>query len=127
MIDRQEKQQTGRSRVLWQILCIVPFIMDWIQIVGLFGGICTASSMLPQLIKTVKEKKAEDISKKMLIVLMIGVATWLVYGILRKDLPIIITNSFSLVLNISMLVLRIKYSRSADRQAARNKEQIALQ
>lgn len=85
--------------------------MDLTQIVGLFAGICTASSLLPQLIKTIKEKKADEISKGMLVVLMTGVATWIVYGFMRDDLPIIITNSFSLLLNIVMLVLRIKYSR----------------
>lgn len=85
--------------------------MDWTQAIGLFAGICTASSLLPQLIKTIREKKAEDISKLMLFVLMTGVATWVVYGILRKDLPIIITNSFSLLLNICMIFLRLKYNR----------------
>lgn len=85
--------------------------MNWTQVVGLFAGICTASSLLPQLIKTVKEKKVDEISKGMLIVLMTGVATWVVYGVLRDDMPIIITNSFSLLLNITMLVLRFKYSR----------------
>ncbi|HUC82563.1 MAG TPA: SemiSWEET transporter [Flavisolibacter sp.] len=88
--------------------------MDLTQIVGLFAGICTASSLLPQLIKTVKEKKAEDISKVMLLVLMTGVATWVVYGVMRNDLPIIITNSFSLLLNIVMIVLRIKYGKNRE-------------
>jgi MtN3 and saliva related transmembrane protein len=86
--------------------------MDWTQFVGLFAGICTATSLLPQLLKTVKQKKADDISMKMLLVLMTGVATWIVYGILRDDWPIILTNSFSLLLNICMLFLRVKYSRN---------------
>ena len=85
--------------------------MNWTQVVGLFAGICTASSLLPQLIKTIKEKKAEDISILMLAVLMLGVATWIFYGVLRNDLPIILTNSFSFLLNIIMMVLRFKYSR----------------
>lgn len=85
--------------------------MDWIPILGLLSGICTASSMLPQLIKTVKEKKAEDISKLMLFVLLTGVGGWIVYGVLRKDLPIIITNCFSVLLNGVMIYLRFKYSR----------------
>jgi MtN3 and saliva related transmembrane protein len=85
--------------------------MDLTQIVGLFAGICTASSLLPQLIKTIKEKKADEISKGMLIVLMTGVATWVVYGVLRQDWPIIVTNSFSLLLNIVMMFLRLKYGR----------------
>jgi MtN3 and saliva related transmembrane protein len=94
--------------------------MNWIQLVGLFGGICTASSLLPQLIKTIKTKKAEEISKLMLIVLMTGVATWVVYGFLRNDLPIILTNAFSLLLNILMLILRFKYSRK-NKQVASSK------
>lgn len=85
--------------------------MNWTQAIGLFAGICTSSSLLPQLIKTIRKKEAEDISKLMLFVLMTGVATWIVYGILRDDMPIILTNSFSLLLNITMLVLRFKYSR----------------
>lgn len=85
--------------------------MNWTQVIGLFAGVCTASSLLPQLVKTIKEKKAEDISKLMLFVLMTGVATWIVYGIMRDDMPIVLTNSFSLLLNITMVVLRFKYSR----------------
>lgn len=87
------------------------YSMNWTQVIGLFAGICTSSSLLPQLIKTIRKKEAEDISKLMLFVLMTGVATWIVYGILRDDMPIILTNSFSLLLNITMLVLRFKYSR----------------
>ncbi|HVF96781.1 MAG TPA: SemiSWEET transporter [Flavisolibacter sp.] len=85
--------------------------MNWTQIIGIFAGICTSSSLLPQLIKTIKEKKAEEISMLMLILLITGVATWIVYGIIRNDLPIIITNGFSLLLNGIMIFLRIKYSR----------------
>ena len=85
--------------------------MNWTPIVGIVAGICTASSLLPQLIKTVKEKKAEEISKAMLFVLMTGLITWIVYGFLRKDLPIILTNSFSLILNITLTFLRFKYGR----------------
>lgn len=71
----------------------------------------TASSLLPQLIKTLKEKKAEDVSIGMLLVLQAGVIMWVVYGFMRDDLPIIATNIFSLALNIAMTVLRIKYKR----------------
>ena len=85
--------------------------MNWTQIIGLFAGICTSSSLLSQLIKTVREKKADAISKGMLFILMTGVATWVVYGILRKDIPIIVTNAFSLLLNIIMIFLRLKYKR----------------
>lgn len=83
--------------------------MNGTQLIGLAAGILTASSLLPQVIKTLKEKKAEDVSLVMLIILQAGLILWIVYGIKRSDLPIIATNSFSLLVNIVMVVLRIKY------------------
>lgn len=85
--------------------------MDTTQLIGLAAGILTASSLLPQLIKTIREKKAEEISILMLLVLLSGIVLWIVYGIYRKDMPIIATNSFSLLLNIIMIFLRIKYKK----------------
>ena len=86
-------------------------LMDKTQWIGIIAGILTASSMLPQVIKVFKEKKAEDISLLMLIVLLAGIGLWVVYGIMKKDLPIIATNAFSLLVNATMIVLRIKYKQ----------------
>jgi len=85
--------------------------MDVTKIIGLIAGIFTACSLLPQVIKTMKEKKAEDVSLVMLFVLQAGLILWIVYGLRRQDMPIIITNCFSLVVNITMVVLGIKYKR----------------
>lgn len=83
--------------------------MEMTQWIGIVAGVLTASSMLPQLFKVIKNKEAEDISMKMLIVLMSGIALWIVYGIFREDWPIIITNSFSLLVNITLTFFRVKY------------------
>lgn len=85
--------------------------MNWTEVVGISAGILTASSLIPQIVKTIKEKKAKDISIIMLLVLMTGVALWVVYGIMREDFPIIVTNSFSLLMNFVTLFLRFKYNR----------------
>ena len=83
--------------------------MDTTQMIGMAAGILTAISMLPQLVKTIKEKKAEEISLKMLLVLVSGLILWLVYGILKNDLPLIATNSFSIFINALMIFFRIRY------------------
>jgi MtN3 and saliva related transmembrane protein len=83
--------------------------MEMTQWIGIAAGVLTASSMLPQVIKVLKEKKAEEISLLMLIVLISGISLWIVYGVMKKDLPIIATNAFSLLVNIVLMVLRIKY------------------
>ena len=85
---------------------------DQPEIVGLAAGICTSISLLPQLIKLLKHKKAEDISLFYLIILFIGLGLWIWYGFLREDTPIIVTNGFSLVINGIVIVLGIRYKRA---------------
>jgi MtN3 and saliva related transmembrane protein len=85
--------------------------MDLQQITGIAAGVLTSTSMLPQLVKLVKEKKADAISPVMLIILICGLALWTWYGVMLNDLPIIVTNAFSLVVNTTILILRQVYSR----------------
>ena len=77
--------------------------------IGLFAGICTAISLLPQLIKIIRDKKANAISYGMLGILMLGLITWIVYGIVRKDYLIILIICLSLILNIVIFIFIIKY------------------
>lgn len=83
--------------------------MITIQILGFIAGIFTSISLLPQLFKIIREKKTEAISIWMLVILMIGLGLWATYGLLIENLPILITNSFSLLVNIVIIILRIKY------------------
>lgn len=83
-------------------------------VIGFVAGVFTAASMLPQVIKMFKEKKASQVSIVMIMVLMIGVSLWIYYGILKDDYPIIITNSFSLLVNLIMIILRIKYRNNPE-------------
>jgi MtN3 and saliva related transmembrane protein len=77
--------------------------------IGIGAGIMTAISMLPQLIKIIKDKKTEDISFVMLFVLLSGIGGWIWYGILKNDYPIILTNSFSFIVNLLVITFSVKY------------------
>jgi MtN3 and saliva related transmembrane protein len=81
------------------------------QVIGIAAGTLTSTSMLPQLVKLVKEKKADAISPVMLIVLISGLSLWAYYGILRNDLPIIVTNVFAWIVNVALLILRQVYRK----------------
>lgn len=78
-------------------------------IVGIFASTATGTALLPQLIKIIKEKKSESVSMGMLALLFAGLAGWICYGILKSDWIIIISNSFSLVINTAITVLSVKY------------------
>jgi MtN3 and saliva related transmembrane protein len=77
--------------------------------VGIVAGVFTGVSLLPQLIKLIRNKKAEDISLFFLGILFFGLCLWIWYGVLKEDVPIIATNSFSLLINSAMIVLGLKY------------------
>ncbi len=86
------------------------------QLIGIAAGVLTSTSMLPQLIKLAREKKADAISAVMLIVLIAGLTLWAVYGIMKNDWPIIITNFFALLVNVVMLIMRQFYKKKKNRQ-----------
>lgn len=89
--------------------------MEFIEILGIVAGICTSASTIPQLVKTVKTKKAGDVSIKMYIVQLTGNCLWLYYGFDKSDIPIIATNALSVGLNVAMLFFKIKYKDKEDK------------
>ena len=86
--------------------------MNTIGVIGIVAGIFTSASLLPQLIKILKEKRVEDLSMGMFMSLQIGLMLWVVYGILRADWPITVTNGFSVILNFFILLLKFRYRRN---------------
>ncbi len=79
-------------------------------IIGISAGVLTAASNVPQIVKILKDKEAEAVSPVMLFVLLAGNSLWCWYGLLLEDLPIIATNSFSVLTDIILIILNFKYS-----------------
>ena len=82
------------------------------HLVEVTAGILTGTFMLPQLIKVINEKKVDEISILMLAVLLTGITLWIVYGVVRNDIPLIASNTFSLCVNLVLLYYRIKYRKT---------------
>lgn len=72
-------------------------------IIGTAAGILTSVSMVPQLIKVIKEKNVDNLSPVMIGILLTGVALWVAYGIMMKEWPIILSNAFSVLVNTILL------------------------
>jgi MtN3 and saliva related transmembrane protein len=79
--------------------------------VGIVAGILTSGAMIPQLVKVLKEKNVEDLSANMLIVLIIGLSLWVWYGIMKDEWPIIVSNSFAVLVNISLAICLVIYRK----------------
>ena len=83
--------------------------MVYIDIVGFLAGAFTTLALAPQAIKSWKTKHTKDVSLEWILILTIGVFLWAVYGILINSLPIIVANSLTFILCITVLILKIKY------------------
>ena len=82
-----------------------------IEFYGYIAAILTTAAFLPQLIKTLKTKKAEDVSLVTLIMFICGVGCWIIYGYKISSLPILIANIITLILNLFILISKLYYSR----------------
>jgi MtN3 and saliva related transmembrane protein len=83
-----------------------------LPIIGFAATSFAVSSTVPQIGKALKTKRSDDVSIQFIIVLIIGLLLWVVYGIGKDDIVLIIGNSTAVVLNTFMLYLKIKYSRN---------------
>ena len=83
-----------------------------IEIFGYIAAVLTTAAFLPQLIKTLKTKKADDVSLITLIMFIIGVLCWIIYGYKISSIPILIANLITLILNLLILISKIYFSKT---------------
>ncbi len=83
--------------------------MNWVTILGLVAATFTTVAFIPQAVKIIRTKHTKDISIVMYSMLIVGIILWLVYGIMIEELPIILTNSVTLIFTSIILVLKLKY------------------
>jgi MtN3 and saliva related transmembrane protein len=81
---------------------------------GLVAGTLTSIAAIPQLVKTLRTRHARDISIWQPLLLAIGVALWLIYGILIHDTPLILANIVPLACNVMLAILKLRYRNGCD-------------
>jgi MtN3 and saliva related transmembrane protein len=81
--------------------------------IGLLAAFCTTVSYVPQLKKCWQTGSVGDLSLKMFLTLALGIALWIVYGVLQGDVVIILANSVSLLLLLGILAFKLREMRSA--------------
>jgi len=82
---------------------------NYITLIGLIAATLTTISFLPQAIKSWKTRSAKDLSLGMFVTFCTGVLLWLIYGLLSRDLPIILSNAVTFVLALAILILKIRH------------------
>ena len=81
--------------------------MDASQVVGYLAGALTTLCVLPQIIRAIRTGSTRDLSYVFIFTLISGMALWLTYGIMIKQVPVVIPNAVSFCLNTILLIVKL--------------------
>ena len=87
---------------------------NFIDLFGFLAALLTTIAFLPQLYKTWKTKSADDVSLIMLILFIIGLFCWIIYGLKINSIPILVANIITFIFNFLILVLKITYTKKEE-------------
>jgi MtN3 and saliva related transmembrane protein len=83
-------------------------LTDWI---GIFGGLLTTGSLVPQVIRVFKLRSAREISLTYTTANFAGILVWLGYGLVLKLPPVIVWNVVAAVLTFLLFYSKLKFGR----------------
>jgi MtN3 and saliva related transmembrane protein len=79
------------------------------EIIGYAAAVFGTALMVPQVYKSIKTRRVDDISMSMLIVYIINCTLWEVYGVFLNSMPMILCNLIAGFIGITQLWLKLKY------------------
>jgi MtN3 and saliva related transmembrane protein len=82
----------------------------FIEIVGTLAASLTTAAFFPQVIKTLRTRETSGLSLSMYLLLVTGVALWLLYGLMIGSRPLILENGLVLMPQLAILVLLLQRS-----------------
>ncbi|MDR0921582.1 MAG: SemiSWEET transporter [Lactobacillales bacterium] len=75
---------------------------------GIIAGICTSISFIPQALITIRTKETKNISFITYFLFTLGVLIWVIYGLLKHDTAVFLTNIVTFVPTIIILLLKVR-------------------
>lgn len=84
-------------------------MIDKVELIGLAAAILTTASFVPQVYKAWTQKATKDISLTMYLSFFVGIVLWLIYGIQIESFSIILANSVTSLLVLTVILLKLKY------------------
>jgi MtN3 and saliva related transmembrane protein len=76
-------------------------------VIGLAAAVCTTLANLPQLKKAWITGQTDDLSLKTLLLFGSGLVLWVMYGLLQRDVVIVLANGISLMILSALLYLKL--------------------
>jgi MtN3 and saliva related transmembrane protein len=77
--------------------------------IGYLAATFTTTAFIPQAWLTWKTRRAEGVSLMMYSIFVVGIALWLLYGLLSHAWPVVVANIITLLLASFILLMKIVY------------------
>ena len=87
-------------------------MIDNIELIGLLAAILTTTAFIPQVYKVIKTKSVRGLSLTTYLIFTTGVLFWLIYGLLKSSISMIIGNGITFLLAFSILYYILKNRNS---------------
>jgi MtN3 and saliva related transmembrane protein len=87
----------------------MPMSPALIEGIGSLAAIITTLCWVPQAIRVIRTRETRAISLVAQVSLLVGIALWLVYGVLLGSQPLIWANIVTFVLVGMIVVLKLRY------------------
>ncbi len=82
---------------------------NWRNYLGMVGVVTGSMTFVPQVYQAWVTKSVGDLSIWMILILLVNVSIWLVYGITGKDKPMILANLIIMALSLAMLYFKLTF------------------
>lgn len=82
--------------------------------IGLAAAVLTTAAFLPQVYHTRKTKDVSGLSFPMLLMFLVGVTLWLIYGFYKKSPSLILANAITVVSVMLLLIYKFRYHKKKD-------------
>jgi MtN3 and saliva related transmembrane protein len=82
-----------------------------IEYLGYFAGTLTVLSFLPQVYRSWQTRRTGDLSMGMFTLLIAASSLWMVYGVLNRDWPVVLTNGGMVALNAALAVAKVRFTK----------------
>ena len=83
--------------------------MKWRDYLGYIGVVTGSLTFVPQVYKAWETRSVGDLSIWMILILLLNVTIWLIYGITGKYKAMILANSIIMVLSLLMLYFKLTF------------------
>ncbi len=86
--------------------------MDYTTLLGYLAATCTTVCNIPQVVKIIRTRETKGISALTYSFLLAGLLIWVVYGVLRRDWPVVAANTLSALICAIVLTLKLLSKRA---------------